>query len=75
MAIVQVMDLFDEPMKILMLARHFGGAYVEEQERANKLQATLDMMSEPNACRRQSSPETIWALKAKSGRSPALSLL
>jgi hypothetical protein len=47
MAIVQVMDLFDEPMKILMLARHFGGAYVEEHERANKLQATLDMMSEP----------------------------
>ncbi|EPQ3249825.1 hypothetical protein NQL53_006175, partial [Klebsiella pneumoniae] len=44
MAIVQVMDLFDEPMKILMLARHFGGAYVEEHERANKLQATLDMM-------------------------------
>lgn len=47
MAIVQVMDLFDEPMKILMVARHFGGAYVEEQERANKLQATLNMMSEP----------------------------
>lgn len=47
MAIVQVMDLFDEPMKILILARHFGGAYVEEHERANKLQATLDMMSEP----------------------------
>ncbi|MDP1281028.1 hypothetical protein Q6300_20760 [Klebsiella pneumoniae] len=47
MAIVQVMGLFDEPMKILMLARHFGGAYVEEHERANKLQATLDMMSEP----------------------------
>lgn len=47
MAIVQVMDLFDEPMKILMLARHFGGAYVEEHERANKLLATLDMMSEP----------------------------
>jgi len=47
MAIVQAMDLFDEPMKILMLARHFGGAYVEEQERANKLQATLNMMSEP----------------------------
>ena len=59
------MDLFDEPMKIPMLASLLAGRMWEEQERANKLQATLNMMSEQNARRRQISPETISALKAK----------
>ncbi|UYW75834.1 hypothetical protein OFY05_23330 (plasmid) [Pseudocitrobacter faecalis] len=39
--------MIDDPIEIVMLARHFGEAYLEEKARADKLQATLEMVSQP----------------------------
>lgn len=45
-----------DPIEIVMLARHFGEAYLEEKERADKLQATLEMVSKPKC-----SPDSVKA--------------
>ncbi len=37
---------FEEPTQIVALAHHFGVHYLAEKERVDKLQATLDMVSE-----------------------------
>lgn len=46
-AVLKFSSLFDEPMQIVMLARHLGEAYLVEKDRADKLQATLNMVTEP----------------------------
>ena len=49
-------SMIDDPIEIVMLARHFGEAYLEEKERADKLQATLEMVSKPKC-----SPDSVKA--------------
>ncbi|WBM72968.1 hypothetical protein OH773_22250 (plasmid) [Buttiauxella sp. WJP83] len=46
-AVAEFASLFDEPMQIVDLAHHLGVHYLAEKERADKLQATLEMVSEP----------------------------
>ncbi|CZW18319.1 hypothetical protein [Enterobacter hormaechei] len=49
-------SMIDDPIEIVMLARNFGEAYLEEKERADKLQATLEMVSKPKC-----SPDSVKA--------------
>lgn len=44
-SVLKFSSMIDDPIEIVMLARHFGEAYLEEKERADKLKATLEMVS------------------------------
>lgn len=46
-SVLKFSSMIDDPIEIVMLARHFGEAYLEEKERADKLQSTLEMVSKP----------------------------
>lgn len=54
---------FEEPIQVVALAHHFGVHYLAEKERAKKLQATLDMVSEPQRTHDDNKSETIIADK------------
>lgn len=55
-SVLKFSSMIDDPIEIVMLARHFGEAYLEEKERADKLQATLEMVSKPKC-----SPDSVKA--------------
>ncbi|ENL8728946.1 hypothetical protein AB6I73_003906 [Citrobacter amalonaticus] len=46
-SVLKFSSMIDEPIEIVMLARHFGEAYLAEKNRADKLQETLNMATEP----------------------------
>ncbi|MDO2330897.1 hypothetical protein Q2465_22260 [Escherichia coli] len=54
---------FEEPTQVVALAHHFGVHYLAEKERADKLQATLDMVSETQRTDDTNKSETIIASK------------
>lgn len=47
MAVVEFASLFEDPMQIVGFAHHLGVHYLTEKDRADKLQATLEMVSKP----------------------------
>ncbi|HBL6849867.1 TPA: hypothetical protein LSH25_003874 [Escherichia coli] len=54
---------FEDPVQVVALAHHFGVRYLAEKDRANKLQATLDMMSETQLTHEGNNSEVIIASK------------
>ncbi|XJM08343.1 hypothetical protein AB2I73_25360 (plasmid) [Escherichia coli] len=54
---------FEEPTQVVALAHHFGVHYLAEKERADKLQATLDMVSETQRTDDTNKSEAIIASK------------
>ncbi|WP_116344138.1 hypothetical protein [Enterobacter cloacae] len=44
--VVKFASIFDDPMEIIGLAHHLGVHYLAEKDRADKMQSTLNMVSE-----------------------------
>lgn len=56
-------SIFEEPTQVIALAHYFGVHYLAEKDRANKLQATLDMVSETQRTHDGNKSEEIIASK------------
>jgi hypothetical protein len=69
-SVLKFSSMIDEPIEIVMLARHFRRSVSGRAERANKLQATLEMVASRSAHQIQS--RQMKPTPAKIGKSPAL---